>query len=141
MSSVETVTAAATFDDPGAKVWGAFIGGAFVDVGDSDTFVVTEPATGRELARVVAADAELVDRAVRDARRAYEEDWRDRSRVSAARCCAGSRRRSARTCRSWRSWRRARSASRAATRCASTSPTATPATTTTAASPTRCTAR
>ncbi|MDO8211685.1 aldehyde dehydrogenase [Conexibacter sp. CPCC 206217] len=77
MSSVETVTTATS--DPGAKVWGAFVGGAFVESGDSDTFVVTEPATGGELARVVSADAELVDLAVRDARRAYEEDWRDRS--------------------------------------------------------------
>jgi hypothetical protein len=31
--------------------WGAFIGGAFAGAGDDDTFAVTEPATGREIAR------------------------------------------------------------------------------------------
>ena len=58
------------------KLWGAFIGGAFVEVGHLPTFAVHEPATGDEIARVVNADAAVVDRAVRDARRAYEQTWR-----------------------------------------------------------------
>jgi acyl-CoA reductase-like NAD-dependent aldehyde dehydrogenase len=57
------------------KLWGAFIGGAFVEAGDLPTFAVHEPATGDEIARVVNADAAVVDRAVRDARRAYEQTW------------------------------------------------------------------
>jgi acyl-CoA reductase-like NAD-dependent aldehyde dehydrogenase len=59
------------------KLWGAFIGGAFVEAGNLPTFAVHEPATGDEIARVVSADAAVVDRAVRDARRAYEKTWRD----------------------------------------------------------------
>ena len=58
------------------KLWGAFIGGAFVEAGHLPTFAVHEPATGDEIARVVNADAAVVDRAVRDARRAYEKTWR-----------------------------------------------------------------
>jgi acyl-CoA reductase-like NAD-dependent aldehyde dehydrogenase len=58
------------------KLWGAFIGGAFVEAGHLPTFAVHEPATGDEIARVVDADAAVVDRAVRDARRAYEQTWR-----------------------------------------------------------------
>jgi acyl-CoA reductase-like NAD-dependent aldehyde dehydrogenase len=60
-------------------VWGAFIGGAFIDAGDADTFEVLEAADGRPLARVVAASDELVHQAVTDSRRAYEEVWRDLS--------------------------------------------------------------
>ena len=58
------------------KLWGAFIGGAFVEAGHLPTFAVHEPATGDEIARVVNADAAVVDRAVSDARRAYEQTWR-----------------------------------------------------------------
>jgi len=58
------------------KLWGAFVGGAFLDAHNLETFAVLEPATGNEIARVVNADAALVDRAVRDARRAYEQTWR-----------------------------------------------------------------
>ena len=60
----------------GRAVWGALIGGAFVAPGDAATFAVTEPATGREFARVVSGDAGLVDRAVAQAWRAYPS-WRD----------------------------------------------------------------
>ena len=60
----------------GRPVWGAFIGGAFVVPDGAETFAVAEAATGRTMAAVVAADDELVDRAVRDARRAYDETWR-----------------------------------------------------------------
>jgi acyl-CoA reductase-like NAD-dependent aldehyde dehydrogenase len=68
-------------ETPAAEVrrWGAFIGGTFVDDADAETFAVIEPATGAEIARVVSAGADLVDRAVMDSRRAYEEDWRQRS--------------------------------------------------------------
>jgi acyl-CoA reductase-like NAD-dependent aldehyde dehydrogenase len=41
-------------------------------------FAVTESATGEELALVDACGAEEVDEAVRAARQAYEEHWRDR---------------------------------------------------------------
>jgi acyl-CoA reductase-like NAD-dependent aldehyde dehydrogenase len=58
------------------KLWGAFIGGTFVEAGHLPTFAVHEPATGDEIARVVNADAAVVDRAVRDSRRAYEQTWR-----------------------------------------------------------------
>ncbi|MHB1209241.1 MAG: aldehyde dehydrogenase family protein [Acidimicrobiales bacterium] len=57
-------------------LWGAFIGGAFVEAGDSETFDVLESANGGVIARVVAADEDLVDRAVTDSRRAYDEVWR-----------------------------------------------------------------
>ena len=60
----------------GRARWGAFIGGAFADAGDEETFAVTEPATGREIARVVSGGAALADRAVAAARRAYP-GWRD----------------------------------------------------------------
>jgi len=60
----------------GRDLWGAFIGGGFLEVGDAETFAVMEPATGRQLARVVNGGADLVDRAVADARRAYGP-WRD----------------------------------------------------------------
>jgi acyl-CoA reductase-like NAD-dependent aldehyde dehydrogenase len=62
----------------GRAVWGAFIGGGFVAVGDAGTFAVMEPATGRLLARVVDGGGDLVDRAVTEARRAYGP-WRDTS--------------------------------------------------------------
>ncbi|HEX4250777.1 MAG TPA: aldehyde dehydrogenase family protein [Pseudonocardia sp.] len=59
--------------------WGAFVGGQWVEPAGSSWFEVTEPATGAVLAQVLAADEELVDRAVRDSRRAYDEDWRHRT--------------------------------------------------------------
>jgi len=40
---------------------------------------VLEASTGTRLADLVTADADAVDRAVKDARRAYEETWRDLS--------------------------------------------------------------
>ncbi len=55
--------------------WGAFIDGEFTPVGDSETFEVIEPSTAAPLARVVAGDAVLVDRAVRSARAALPA-WR-----------------------------------------------------------------
>jgi acyl-CoA reductase-like NAD-dependent aldehyde dehydrogenase len=60
----------------GREIWGAFIDGAFVEAGDGETFEVMEPATGRAIARVVSSGADLLDRAVAAARRAYPA-WRD----------------------------------------------------------------
>jgi len=57
------------------QVWGAFIDGEFVDVGESETFEVMEPSTGQRLATVVASDAALVDRAVASSRAALPA-WR-----------------------------------------------------------------
>jgi acyl-CoA reductase-like NAD-dependent aldehyde dehydrogenase len=61
------------------REWGAFVGGEWVEPARATWFDVLEPSTGGLLAKVVAADDELVDRAVRDARRAYDEDWRHRT--------------------------------------------------------------
>jgi len=60
-------------------VWGPFIGGEFIEVPATATFEVIEPATAQPLARVVSASDEIVDVAVKDARRAYEDEWRMRS--------------------------------------------------------------
>jgi acyl-CoA reductase-like NAD-dependent aldehyde dehydrogenase len=57
-------------------VWAPFIGGEFIDTDGAETFEVLEAATGRLMARVVAATDEMVDRAVLDSRRAYEQVWR-----------------------------------------------------------------
>jgi acyl-CoA reductase-like NAD-dependent aldehyde dehydrogenase len=54
----------------GRELWSAFIGGSWAPADGADTFVVHEPATGKPIARVVNASAELVDRAVTDSRRA-----------------------------------------------------------------------
>ena len=58
-------------DGPASGLWGAFIGGGWVQAGDRDTFAVIEPATGREIA-AGQRRAQLVDRAVAaDSRRAF----------------------------------------------------------------------
>ncbi|MFC4585699.1 aldehyde dehydrogenase family protein [Sphaerisporangium corydalis] len=59
-----------------------FIDGRWVDAASGKTFATPDPATGETLAHIAEADAEDVDRAVRAARRAFEEGpW---SRMSAA---------------------------------------------------------
>jgi acyl-CoA reductase-like NAD-dependent aldehyde dehydrogenase len=73
-----TMPGAARPGYPGRDLWGAFIGGAFTEVGDAETFAVMEPATGRQIARVVSGGPDLVDRAVSEARRAFGP-WRDMS--------------------------------------------------------------
>ncbi|MDH4346867.1 MAG: aldehyde dehydrogenase family protein, partial [Thermoleophilia bacterium] len=50
----------------------AWIDGAYVDAASGETFARINPATGIEIARVAAGDAEDVDRAVRGARAAFE---------------------------------------------------------------------
>jgi acyl-CoA reductase-like NAD-dependent aldehyde dehydrogenase len=57
-------------------LWGPFIGGRFVEAEAPETFDVIEAATARPIAGVVSASDEIVDAAVRDSRRAYDEVWR-----------------------------------------------------------------
>jgi acyl-CoA reductase-like NAD-dependent aldehyde dehydrogenase len=57
------------------KLWGATIGGKPVEIAGSETFGVQEPTTGEEIARVQSCTPELVDQAVLDSRRAFDEDW------------------------------------------------------------------
>ncbi|HEY5302608.1 MAG TPA: aldehyde dehydrogenase family protein [Acidimicrobiales bacterium] len=59
-------------------IWGSFISGSFIE-DEGDVFEVLEASTGRPLARVANASHDMVDRAVADSRRAYEEGWRDMS--------------------------------------------------------------
>ena len=56
-------------------LWQSFIGGAFINE-EAETFDVLEAANAAPLARVAIASDEMVDRAVKDSRRAYEEVWR-----------------------------------------------------------------
>jgi acyl-CoA reductase-like NAD-dependent aldehyde dehydrogenase len=62
-----------------------FIDGAWVDAGSGRTFDTPNPATGEVLATVAEGDAEDINRAVRAARRAFEEGpWtRDISKAHA----------------------------------------------------------
>jgi acyl-CoA reductase-like NAD-dependent aldehyde dehydrogenase len=77
-SSAAVVVRSTLTDDllSGRPVWGPFIGGAFIDGLEPDTFDVLEAATARPLASVVAASDEIVARAVSDSRRAYDDVWR-----------------------------------------------------------------
>src|SRR5437899_7174581 len=53
-----------------------FIGGKFVEPHSKRWFETINPATEETLSEMAEADAEDVDRAVREARRAYEKVWR-----------------------------------------------------------------
>ena len=54
-----------------------FIDGAFVEAATGATFESGDPASGETIARIAAADAEDVDRAVSAARRAFDNGpWR-----------------------------------------------------------------
>jgi len=58
----------------------AFIGGAFVDAANGETFDDISPVDGTVLAKVVSAGPEDVDRAVKAARSAFEKGvWADQS--------------------------------------------------------------
>jgi aldehyde dehydrogenase (NAD+) len=59
-----------------AKKYNLFIGGEFVEPHSKRWFETINPATEETLAEVADADSEDVDRAVREARRAYEKVWR-----------------------------------------------------------------
>src|SRR5215469_4883057 len=50
-----------------------FINGQWVDAASGKTFATPNPATGDTLASIAEGDAEDIDRAVRAARRAFEE--------------------------------------------------------------------
>jgi aldehyde dehydrogenase (NAD+) len=58
------------------KRYNLFIGGKFVEPHSKRWFETINPATEETLAEVAEADAEDVDRAVREARRAYDKVWR-----------------------------------------------------------------
>jgi 4-guanidinobutyraldehyde dehydrogenase/NAD-dependent aldehyde dehydrogenase len=66
-------------DDPLAGVsirTGAFIDGAFVAAADGRTFADSSPRDGRVIAEVARGSGEDIDRAVRAARRCFEQgDW------------------------------------------------------------------
>jgi acyl-CoA reductase-like NAD-dependent aldehyde dehydrogenase len=70
------LTTVGTSDYAQRRLWGAFIGGSFVDVAGAETFAVTEAATGLELGHVVSGGVGLVDQAVTAARGAFPF-WRD----------------------------------------------------------------
>jgi len=58
--------------------FGHVIDGEFVGSASGETFAVYDPATGKEFARCAAGGAEDVDRAVRAARRAFDDGrWRN----------------------------------------------------------------
>ena len=59
-----------------ASRYNLFIGGKFVEPHSKRWFETINPATEETLAEMAEADAEDVDRAVREARRAYEKVWR-----------------------------------------------------------------
>ena len=50
-----------------------FINGQWVDAASGRTFDTPNPATGERLARIAEGDAEDINRAVRAARKAFEE--------------------------------------------------------------------
>ncbi len=59
-----------------ASRYNLFIGGKFVEPHSKKWFETLNPATEETLAEVAEADAHDVDRAVKEARRAYEKVWR-----------------------------------------------------------------
>jgi aldehyde dehydrogenase (NAD+) len=59
-----------------ARRYNLFIGGEFVAPHSKRWFETINPATEETLAEIAEADAEDVDRAVKEARRAYEKVWR-----------------------------------------------------------------
>jgi len=59
-----------------ASRYNLFIGGKFVEPHSKRWFETINPATEGTLAEVAEADAEDVDRAVKEARRAYDKSWR-----------------------------------------------------------------
>src|SRR5258708_32573835 len=62
------------------------IGGQWVDAQPDAPFETVDPAPGEVLATLPAGTAADVDRAVRAARAAFEESWRDLSPVARGRC-------------------------------------------------------
>jgi aldehyde dehydrogenase (NAD+) len=67
-----------------ASRYNLFIGGKFVEPHSKKWFPTINPATEETLSEIAEADAEDVDRAVREARRAYEKVWRKMPRSERA---------------------------------------------------------
>lgn len=63
-----------------------FIGGAFVDAADGATFETEDPGLGTPICAVAAAGPTDVDHAVKAARVAFEEGWRDLPSAARAAC-------------------------------------------------------
>src|ERR1700758_5243425 len=59
-----------------AKRYNLFIGGRFVEPHSKRWFETINPSNEETIAEIAEADAEDVNRAVREARRAYEKTWR-----------------------------------------------------------------
>src|ERR1700740_2477568 len=68
-----TVTVDASVAEFTASPRQLFIDGQWVDAASGKTFETPDPATGQTLARVAEGDAEDIDRAVRAARRAFDD--------------------------------------------------------------------
>jgi len=68
-----TVTVDKTVEEFTASPRKLFIGGQWADAASGRTFETPDPATGETLAHVAEGDAEDIDRAVRAARRAFED--------------------------------------------------------------------
>src|SRR6202034_2921811 len=68
-----TVTLERSVEDFVATPRQLFIDGQWTDAASGQTFETPNPATGETLARVAEGDAEDINRAVRAARRAFEE--------------------------------------------------------------------
>src|SRR5580658_3811979 len=68
-----TVTLDKRVDDFIATKRRLFINGQWVDAASGRTFTTPNPATGERLATVAEGDAEDIDRAVKAARRAFED--------------------------------------------------------------------
>ena len=79
-ASGRTVTAARPSEAKAATTRsGTYVDGDWVEPGAAEPFAVTDPATGREIARVVASGHAEVDAAVASADQRFAEDWRWRS--------------------------------------------------------------
>jgi aldehyde dehydrogenase (NAD+) len=59
-----------------APRYNLFIGGKFVEPHSKKWFATINPATEEQISEVAEADAEDVDRAVKEARRAFDKSWR-----------------------------------------------------------------
>ena len=69
-----TVTVDRSVEEFTAAARNLFINGQWADAASGKTFETPNPATGETLAQVAEGDAEDIDRAVRAARAAFDED-------------------------------------------------------------------
>jgi 4-guanidinobutyraldehyde dehydrogenase/NAD-dependent aldehyde dehydrogenase len=80
-------------DDPLAGMsvrTGAFIDGAFVAAADERTFADSSPRDGRVIAEVARGSGEDIDRAVRAARRSFDQGAWALADPAQRRCCCAS---------------------------------------------------